>query len=545
MWTIYTYWNNASVIQALNAVAMVMGAGDFLGLMQTVALVGLLSAAGIGLFKVSFKEPAQYILMLVFFNGLLFVPKVTVSVLDVRSGAVGTVANVPLGVAFITSTTSHIGKYLTDTFETAFGLGDELKFSKTGMAWGAKALRMMGETRPISPKSNEAFSVFTKACVIPEVTQSTAKYVAMTSSVDVLTLLQTGRGTPGGFLNPGRIANMPNRNSDGYTVMPCITSSGGGSAYDEVVLWISAEIPGTRSQLARRLLPDAPAATASTLLTSYLPGVEGAILGTSRTVTDQLTQAMTVNLMNESAGSLGVALGDAGAVQMAVGTVTAEASTASAYRVMGMIGEEALPKFRNLIEIVLICVFPLVALVIIVGGEAGAGALKTYAMTAVWVQLWAPLYAIVNNMLVPMTSSRMQAVAGGAISQTMQNSGSIIASGLTEQAMAGALVMAVPMIAYALVKGGEVAMSSATSSLIGGASGNATQQGSAAGMGNFGMGNTAWGTHSSNSVSANKWDTNTGMSMNRATFSNGNMQTSWDMQSGTGALNASHSGGGR
>lgn len=278
---------------------------------------------------------------------------------------------------------------------------------------------------------------------------------------------------------------MPNRNSDGYTVMPCITSSGGGSAYDEVVLWISAEIPGTRSQLARRLLPDAPAATASTLLTSYLPGVEGAILGTSRTVTDQLTQAMTVNLMNESAGSLGVALGDAGAVQMAVGTVTAEASTASAYRVMGMIGEEALPKFRNLIEIVLICVFPLVALVIIVGGEAGAGALKTYAMTAVWVQLWAPLYAIVNNMLVPMTSSRMQAVAGGAISQTMQNSGSIIASGLTEQAMAGALVMAVPMIAYALVKGGEVAMSSATSSLIGGASGNATQQGSAAGMGNF------------------------------------------------------------
>lgn len=78
MWTIYTYWNNASVIQALNAVAMVMGAGDFLGLMQTVALVGLLSAAGIGLFKVSFKEPAQYILMLVFFNGLLFVPKVTI-----------------------------------------------------------------------------------------------------------------------------------------------------------------------------------------------------------------------------------------------------------------------------------------------------------------------------------------------------------------------------------------------------------------------------------------------------------------------------------
>lgn len=54
----------------------------------------------------------------------------------------------------------------------------------------------------------------------------------MSSSVDVLTLLQTGRGTPGGFLNPGRIANMPNRNSDGYTVMPCITSSGGGSAYD-------------------------------------------------------------------------------------------------------------------------------------------------------------------------------------------------------------------------------------------------------------------------------------------------------------------------
>lgn len=539
MWTVYTYWDSSSVISALNAVAMIMGSGDFMGLMQAVALIGLLTAAGMGLFKISFKEPAQYIGMLVLFNGLLFVPKVTVSVQDVRSGAVGTVANVPLGVAFVSTTTSHIGKYLTETFETVFGLGDELKFSKTGMAWGARALKTMSETRPVDQKAQEAFSTFVRACIVPEISQSAGKYAAITSSQDIMTLLASGRGTVGGWLNPGRVVNMPNMASDGYTVMPCITPAAPGSAYDLVNTWLTSQVGAVRPTLAKKLLPDAPPATANALIATYLPGVEGAIIGTSRSINQQLMQAMTVNLMNEGAGNLGLALNDPGAVQMAVGVVTAEATTASSYRVMGMIGEEALPKFRNLIEIMLICVFPLVALSIIVAGESSGMVLKTYAMTAVWVQLWAPLYAIINNMLVPLTASRMQAIAGGSVSQNMANTTSMITTGLSEQAMAGALVMAVPMIAYALVKGGEVAMSSATSSLMGGLSSAASQQGSQAGLGNVSVGNTSWGNHSSNNVGANKWDTNPSMSRNRISDSNGLFQRSFDTVTGAQALDAS------
>lgn len=539
MWTVYTYWDSSSVISALNAVAMIMGSGDFMGLMQAVALIGLLTAAGMGLFKISFKEPAQYIGMLVLFNGLLFVPKVTVSVQDIRSGAVGTVANVPLGVAFISTTTSHIGKYLTETFETVFGLGDELKFSKTGMAWGARALKTMSETRPVDQKAQEAFSTFVRACIVPEISQSAGKYAAITSSQDIMTLLASGRGTVGGWLNPGRVVNMPNMTSDGYTVMPCITAAAPGSAYDLVNTWLTSQVGVVKPTLAQRLLPDAPPATANALIATYLPGVEGAIIGTSRSINQQLMQAMTVNLMNEGAGNLGLALNDPGAVQMAVGVVTAEASTASSYRVMGMIGEEALPKFRNLIEIMLICVFPLVALSIIVAGESSGMVLKTYAMTAVWVQLWAPLYAIINNMLVPLTASRMQAIAGGSVSQNMANTASMIQTGMSEQAMAGALVMAVPMIAYALVKGGEVAMSSATSSLMGGLSSAASQQGSQAGLGNVSVGNTSWGNHSSNNVGANKWDTNASMSRNRVSDHDGLMQRSFDTGTGQQSMNAS------
>lgn len=538
MWTIYTYWNSTSMISALNGVALIMGGANFLGLMQTLALLGLLTAAGVGLFKVSFKEPGQYLIMLLIFYGTLFVPKVTVNVTDLRTGGVGTVSNIPLGVAFIATSTSHIGKWLTETFETNFAASDELSFSKTGMAWGAGALKSLAEVRPQSPKAQEAFASFARGCVVPEIIQSSAKYLALVSAPDVLATLAAGRGTAGGFLNPGRVVSMPNRTSDGYTVVPCITATAGASAYDFAVDWLTTEVAAQRGWLARKLLPDAVPSSANTLLGSYLPGVEGALIGGSRTITQQLMQSMAVNLMNDSAGSVALTMNDPAAVQLAVGTVTAQASAISAYRVMGMIGEEALPKFRNIVEIMLICVFPLVLLVIVLAGEAGGAALKTYAMTAVWVQLWAPLYAIINNMLMPMTASRFQASLGGTFTQNMQNTAALVNTGFTEQAMAGALVMAVPVIAYALVRGGEVAMSSATSSLMAPASGQASSQGAAAGLGNVSMGTTSWGNHSSNNTSGNKWDDNSSISSGKVSQSSGLLQSNFDTGTGQSQFNA-------
>lgn len=527
MWTIYTYWNSDSLIGALNAVVLVVGGANWLGLMQTVALLGLLTSTTAGLVKFSFKEPALFLGMLAIFYGVMFVPKVTVSVQDLRSGSVGTVANVPLGMAFFATTTSHIGKFLTETYESAFVATDELKFSRTGMAWAAGAMRSMTEVRLKNPKGNEAFSVFVRSCVIPEITDNTDKYTQLVTSTDMLALLKTSD-----WLNAGRIADMPNRSGSGYTVMPCAAGVVVG-AIDDVEWWLRQELVLQRQQLGRILLPDASASTANTLIGSYLPGVEGYMLGASRSINDQLLQAMSVNLMADSAGNLAAVRGDPSSATLAIGTAIAQSQAVSSYRVLGMIGAEALPKMRNIVEILLISVFPIVLLVILLAGEDGIAVVKTYAMTSVWVQLWAPLYAVVNSMLLPMTAARIQAVAGGStMTQNMENSARLMQVGFNEQAMAGALVLAVPVIAYALVKGGEVAMSGAIGSLSSPAQGAATSAGAQVGAGNISVGNTSWGNHSQNNSSANKWDSSPAWSGGRMTQTSGAYQTTADMNTG-------------
>lgn len=525
MFTIYTYWNSAALISALNAIVLVMGSDDWLGLMRTIGLLGLFVATSIGLLKISYREPGQYIVMLAIFYMVLFIPKVTVSVVDVRSANVGAVDNVPLGIALISTTTSHIGKYLTETFETNFGTGDELHFSKTGLNWAGNAVGALTEVRPDNPKLQEGMANFVRSCIGPEIIENMTKYTQLVNSTNIMQTV----GEPD-WLNPGRVVSLPSSGSDGYNVYPCRSAS--ADAYGIISVLLSMEIYSKRAWLARKMFPDAPPATANTLIASYLPGAEGAILGASRDITEQITQAISANLLNDSAGSLGMLRNDPGAVQLAVGTATSMASSISAYRFMGMVGAEALPKFRNIVEILLISMFPIVLLVILLGGERGGAALKTYAMTFLWVQLWAPLYAVINQILTPMTAARMQAAANGFLSQTMSNTSTLNLTSYTEQGIAGGLVLMVPGIAYALVKGGEYAMSSAMGQLSSPASGAASTQGASVGLGNVAMGNTSWGNHSSGNVSTGKYDSSPSYSSGAYSRTQGAFRTTADMGTG-------------
>jgi len=515
MFEIHTFWNHSSMVSVLNGIVLVMGGNDWIGLMKSIVLLGFLVALGVGILKISVREPMQYLLIVALLHGVLFLPKVTVTVRDARSGQVGTVANVPLGVAFIASTTSQVSKFLTDTFETNPVPTEELRFSRTGLAWGANAMGTLAAARSSNPRLQDAAQAFVRNCVSPEVSADMDKYTALIGSTDVMTLMAGGRGTPGGWLNPGRVATMPVLTGSGTEVLPCITASAPGSAYDRLADLIAAAVPAVRTELARKLLPDITPATANTLIGTYLPGIEGTLIGASRNAASMLTQALAVNLIADSAGSLAMVRNDPAAAQMAVGSTIANAQAASSYRMLGLIGSEALPKFRNILEVLLIAIFPLALLMALLGGDRGTTAVRTYAMALCSVQLWAPIYAIVNTVLTPMTSSRLQAMVGGAVTQTMANTEGFVQIGLTEQAIAGALVMAVPMIAWAIVSGGAQAVGGAVGSLMSPTGQAAASVGASTAMGNYQMGNTSFGNHSINSITGSKYDTSPSMSMNR------------------------------
>jgi hypothetical protein len=542
-WDLYTYWYYETVVRALNGIVMVMGGEGYLGLLKSMALVGLITSTAVGLAKVSAAEPGKFFVFLLLGYSVMFVPKVTVSVRDVGSNAVTNVANVPLGIAFFATSTSQIGKYLTETFDTAFAPADgTLSFSRSGMGWGASAMATLGQARPIDQTIAPAMANFVRSCVVPEIIDRPGLYDEISRSDKIFETLAKP-----GYLNPGRIAYIQIGDGGGGNSYPCI-SSDDFNALAKVKAKIEAEAEAQKGPMARQLMKFIPTSAQGTdgqilaMADGHLTAASSALLGASGSVKDRLFQSITANLMNESGADLASARGDWGAVQLAAGAAIANAQSISSYQVMGMIGSEALPRIRNIVEVVLLATFPIIIIMMVVAGEKGGAVVSTYAITCLWLQLWAPLYSIVNNLLQPLTIARFKSVlsttsnagSGGSTSYglSMHNMDTIIATGYSEQAMAGALVMAVPAIAYALVKGGAVAVSGAISPLSAPASGAAASAGAQAGTGNFSIGNTSWGTHASNNLSANKSDSSGALSQGRQVTTNGLVSRSADLNSG-------------
>lgn len=98
----------------------------------------------------------------------------------------------------------------------------------------------------------------------------------------------------------------------------------------------------------------------------------------------------------------------------------------------------------------------------------------------------------------------LKASLAGVDGISISNASAPMNTTISGEAIAGILTIAVPMIALAIVKGGEVAMSGVTSSLTSGANSAATRAGGEVGTGNVSMGNTQWGNHSANNTSANQ-----------------------------------------
>lgn len=543
MYTIYTYWSADGVIAVLNAIVLIMGGNDYLGLARTLAIAGMLIAAGVGLAKISAKEPLQYFVFLGLFYFGLFVPKVTVDVIDVRTGTVGSVANVPFGVAFVSSFTSHIGKYLTDAFETNFQPIGNLRFGTTGMAFGARAFQEVPNVRIMNPKLQDSMLNFTRACINPEIIDNPNQYTALINSTDVWAFVGVA-----GWLNPARSVSMPDPGAGGTNVfMTC------PAAYVAINAALPAEVNAVLGWIAQKMNPEKGAttatwATANAAIAGQLADVEGYMLNTARTAADQIKQGMMANAISDAGGSLAAARNDPAALQSGLAAKMAEMQANSAYRTMGLIGEAALPKFRNIVEVVLIAVFPIVMILIIMGGEKGGHILKTYLLTSIWVQLWAPMYAIVNFMMLEGTANRLQSGLFGAASQTILNTSALTATAFKESSLAGSLVFAVPVIAFALIKGGEVAMNGAMNSLTATASGAAAQQGGAAGVGNVSAGNVQWGNSSAHNTSANKWDTGGSFSTGSFNSTRGGFKQGGDLGAAGGGIgDGSHwaSGAGR
>jgi conjugal transfer mating pair stabilization protein TraG len=233
----------------------------------------------------------------------------------------------------------------------------------------------------------------------------------------------------------------------------------------------------------------AAAAIAGQIQQAYL---KNSIATAAATAADIIRQNAMLNALEDTSKIVGQKVNDPAAMVLAVGRAQAVAQQNASWLNYGKVAEQALPVFRNVVEAVTYAMFPLfVMLLLLTSGRETMLAFKGYAAVLIWIQLWPPLYAILNYMASIYAAYDLAAAADlgtGGKSLALQTASTIYSRAISGEAVVGYLAISIPFIAWAALK----RMENFGTALVGGLSG---LQGmisggtSAATVGNVSMGN--------------------------------------------------------
>ncbi|MEO1767683.1 conjugal transfer protein TraG N-terminal domain-containing protein [Thiobacter aerophilum] len=437
---VYSYWNLPELEGVFNAIAALTASSDFTGLLRLLALVAIISLVMAALSgRARHEDFWRWVIMLAVINGMLLVPKATVILIDrTSSQPPRVIGNVPIGLAALAHGTSKIGDWLTRAYETVFALPNDLQFQQNGMMFGH---RMLTESVKLAPEIVNGrwmrdFQEFWRECVMPDIASGYLPVDTLRNSHNFW-----------GELN--------NTNPALYVTLSTVGTVNCPSAYTDLTNRLDgAVVPAAIQLQADMYYPGQPANTTkykNALSQAYAFG-----LNNSSTAESIVKQQMSINAGIRAYCETFVQLGDANKASLCYSSAMGAHQTNYTYQVLAKIAESSMPKVKSAIEIIQYAVFPIILAFAIVAGHMGLSVLKTYVMSLVWIQLWAPLYAVIHYIQTIRLPEYANQLAG--LGDTLAGQSGLLQMGVSDQAVAGMLVVAIPPIAAALVKGGEVGL---------------------------------------------------------------------------------------
>ena len=489
MWEIFAYQNADSLYGIFNAVAAIRGSGTYLSAVAGVAFCGFIAALLAYAFAPQKLQGWQWLASVVLVYSILFVPRVTVGIVDKTGGTpVKVVDNVPFGIAFFGGITSTVGNTITELFETAFQvipgnahLPSELTYQKNGLLFGNRLIRETGSVVFQDPNFRTDLINFIHNCTMYDLIDGTVDPIAFSRSDDVWSMM----GSP----NPARFTTLTGSGGS-------VTTDTCPNAYNDLAARLPAQINLIQGKLAFQLNPTLPAATASSVIAGQIQQayIKNNIANAAAAVADIIRQNAVINAINDTGKIIGQKINDPASMVLAVGRAQALAQTNAAWINNGKIAEQALPVVRNVVEALAYALFPLVVLLLfLTSGRETMMALKNYLGVLIWIQLWPPLYAILNYMASIYAASELSAAAeigSGATALSLLTASPIFSNAISAQAVVGYLTISIPFIAWAAIK----RMENLGTTLVGGLSGLQSTTSSTSGSatnGNVNMGNVS------------------------------------------------------
>ena len=496
--TLVTYGGGDILSHVFNGIAALVGDDAYKTVLRLVGLIALLWVLAEVTVTTNYIKLLTWLSSFYLLLNVLLVPKITVVIEDkLNNNAVYTVDNVPLGVGYLAVVTSQIGYVLTSLCDTVFSLPNDLQYSQTGLVMGSKLVSDAMRFQITDPTFSQNMGSFMQQCVFYD--------------------LLLGKYTPTDLFSAPDIWGFITQNASPARAFKYETGSGVGSSakiytcHDGVSTlnadW-NKEIQQAATVYGQRFFATSSVNAKSELL-SRLPIAMNYLTQTSQSAEGIMMQAMTANALQSALLSNSAQSGASAAVGQYAST-RAEQMQMSKFLISGDLAAHWLSIMQNVIQALLYGGFIIVLLTMLL--PKGHTVILHYLQSLLWIQLWAPLYAILN-LVITMGAGHesMAAIAdmGGAASNFTLNTYAGLAKVNADMAaFAGFATLSIPLIAWGLVKFTGLTVTSLASSLASVSQSVASRVGDEVTSGNLSYGNLQYETQSAFNTSANNFNTN-------------------------------------
>lgn len=485
---IYAYGNVDGLRTVLNALAMIFGAADFQSIVRVVVVLGFLFA-GIAAITQQWRGWSWLASMTVV-SLIALVPRADVTITDKLGVQAPTqVANVPWVLGLMVSVKSQIGHTLTNLFETAFqtipdanlALPAQLSYQNHGVMFGARLIRESRYANVDDAVLKADLINFMRDCTFPLLTRRVIDPTAFSKTDDMWAMMST----------TNQALFTAYHRSGTLVVDTCPT------AYNDIGPRLTASSSAMLNRLAAAVqttYPTQPIATKATQTGEALvAAVNRATIGAAGADASRfLLQNAVINAFADTTRTVAITSGNSAALLAGMAQANATASANMGAYVEASMAEQAAPMLRNIVEMVVIGLFPVVLLLLIASeGKVLATIAKGYIFALLWVELWPVVYAVLNMIA---TNQAMNEIAGAAYTGagtglSLANAGGIYDTALSATAVSGRMVVFVPLIAAAVLYGFDKIVGIATQRDLGTQS--AATASSAAASGNVSAGNVS------------------------------------------------------
>ncbi len=488
---VFTYGGGEFLRLVFNGIAAIMGNDSYAGLLGVVALIGLLwflIAAALSGGRRGLDLQWFFSLLLVYFAFML--PKSEVLITDrIDPSQSAVVSQVPLGLAGFAGLTSRIGDWLTRSFETVFSLPNDLQYSETGLLFGSHLVEASTHFEVTDSRTAGNLSEFWRQCVFYDILLGRYTWDELFAARDTWAYLRA---------HTARARSFAYTQADGgKTTLQCRAGAAGALGAD-----LNRAIDQAKGYYGGKLIRAPSRNAAVTKFAAAMPVSFQYIAGLSSSAEQIIRQNALANSLRRGVSEFGAAVGADAAVQD-FALARAEQERRTSYAVLGEVTARTLPLMRNLFEALIYAIAPIAFVLAML--PAAAKVVMAYLKSLLWLQLWAPLYAVIHfamtfysrypaetALVLPDGHTALSLATHTALGQVMNDLALI----------AGYLSLSIPMISYLVVNQGGAMMASLASRVAQSYEGPVSKAADEASSGNISLGNTSLGN-------AAWWQTNT------------------------------------